>query len=97
MVNLPYTSEAQSTRGKFGQEFEAGTKIKPQRSRGVAAYWLSLSASLTQDHLFTGGIAHSGLEYPTSIIHQDDAPIRLTYGLIGQSDGGGLSTEVPSS
>lgn len=46
MVYLPYTSEVQSTRGKFGQEFEAGTEIEPQRSRDVAAYWLSHSAFL---------------------------------------------------
>ena len=98
MVNLPYTSEVQSTRGKFGQEFETGTKTEPQRSRDVAAYWLSLSASsTTQDYLSTGGIVHSGLEYPMSIIHQDNAPIRLTYGLTGQSDGGLLSIEVLSS
>lgn len=84
--------------GKFGQEFEAGTQIEPQRNRDVAAYWLSHSASLTsQDHPSSGDNAHSGLEYPTSIIHQENTPIRLTYGLMRQSDWGILSIDDLSS
>lgn len=53
----------------------------------------SLLSYITQDHLLRDGPAHCELGPSISIINQESVPQTCW----GQSDGGNLSTEVPSS